>query len=414
MTILIGTDEAGYGPNLGPLVVSASCWRFETSNKSLDILSSGSPAKESNLPINSNVSKAKNVKKTKSPQYVQRTFFDNEIDSDSILLGLNDQNKEPTFHSAVLSKIEREKTIDSKTSEKSRLSEILDQFHSICRSKTDYQGIFPIVDSKKLYQSSGSLSPLERTFLRAFVWIHGPIQKLSFAETLAFLDDVSEPPFWEKEKKILLPYDSKTESILLLEESFRPIKSYFDTNRISLLSLKSRRVFPNEYNKKTEKMLKSDFLAETTLTLISKMIHLIINSPFQQEPIIILCDKLGGRNKYEALLTFFFPGSKITTLCESKALSSYQMTIFPNKNILRFEIRFQMKGESNIPTALASICSKYIREISMKLFNDFWQCHIPNLKPTAGYPVDAKRFYQEIREVIDQFNFNHSDIWRNK
>lgn len=29
MTLVIGTDEAGYGPNLGPLVVAASVWRVE-------------------------------------------------------------------------------------------------------------------------------------------------------------------------------------------------------------------------------------------------------------------------------------------------------------------------------------------------------------------------------------------------
>ena len=27
MGLLIGTDEAGYGPNLGPLVVAATIWR---------------------------------------------------------------------------------------------------------------------------------------------------------------------------------------------------------------------------------------------------------------------------------------------------------------------------------------------------------------------------------------------------
>ena len=27
MTLVIGTDEAGYGPNLGPLVVAATAWR---------------------------------------------------------------------------------------------------------------------------------------------------------------------------------------------------------------------------------------------------------------------------------------------------------------------------------------------------------------------------------------------------
>jgi hypothetical protein len=30
MTLLIGTDEAGYGPNLGPLVVAATAWRVDT------------------------------------------------------------------------------------------------------------------------------------------------------------------------------------------------------------------------------------------------------------------------------------------------------------------------------------------------------------------------------------------------
>ena len=30
MPYLVGTDEAGYGPNLGPLVVSATVWRVDT------------------------------------------------------------------------------------------------------------------------------------------------------------------------------------------------------------------------------------------------------------------------------------------------------------------------------------------------------------------------------------------------
>ena len=29
MTLVIGTDEAGYGPNLGPLVVAATAWQVE-------------------------------------------------------------------------------------------------------------------------------------------------------------------------------------------------------------------------------------------------------------------------------------------------------------------------------------------------------------------------------------------------
>ena len=29
MTLVIGTDEAGYGPNLGPLVVAATAWQVD-------------------------------------------------------------------------------------------------------------------------------------------------------------------------------------------------------------------------------------------------------------------------------------------------------------------------------------------------------------------------------------------------
>ena len=38
MTLLIGTDEAGYGPNLGPLVVAASAWRLPDADKAADRL----------------------------------------------------------------------------------------------------------------------------------------------------------------------------------------------------------------------------------------------------------------------------------------------------------------------------------------------------------------------------------------
>lgn len=36
MTIVVGTDEAGYGPNLGPLVVAATAWRADASPADLD------------------------------------------------------------------------------------------------------------------------------------------------------------------------------------------------------------------------------------------------------------------------------------------------------------------------------------------------------------------------------------------
>ena len=77
-------------------------------------------------------------------------------------------------------------------------------------------------------------------------------------------------------------------------------------------------------------------------------------------------------------------------------------------------IRFQAKGESFLPTALASMVSKYLREIFMMMWNDFWQLKIPDIKPTKGYPVDAKRFKSEIAQVQAELGIDDHLIWRNK
>ena len=40
MAYLIGTDEAGYGPNLGPLVISATAWRVPDQSWNVDLYES--------------------------------------------------------------------------------------------------------------------------------------------------------------------------------------------------------------------------------------------------------------------------------------------------------------------------------------------------------------------------------------
>ena len=57
------------------------------------------------------------------------------------------------------------------------------------------------------------------------------------------------------------------------------------------------------------------------------------------------------------------------------------------------EVRFVVHGEKfSMPVALASMYSKYVRELYMKLFNGFWHQHAPEVKGTAGYAQDAKRW----------------------
>ncbi|MCC7145262.1 MAG: hypothetical protein IT443_02325 [Phycisphaeraceae bacterium] len=60
-------------------------------------------------------------------------------------------------------------------------------------------------------------------------------------------------------------------------------------------------------------------------------------------------------------------------------------------------VSFEVDGESaSLPTALASMISKYTRELLMARFQAYFSARVPDVKPTAGYGADAKRFWQEI------------------
>jgi len=45
--------------------------------------------------------------------------------------------------------------------------------------------------------------------------------------------------------------------------------------------------------------------------------------------------------------------------------------------------------------------AKYLRETAMRAFNAFWAERVPGLRPTAGYPGDARRFREEIADRMD-------------
>jgi hypothetical protein len=47
-------------------------------------------------------------------------------------------------------------------------------------------------------------------------------------------------------------------------------------------------------------------------------------------------------------------------------------------------------------------------------FNRFWQNQVPGLKPTAGYPVDAARFFQAIRPALPRLGIPEKSIWRTR
>ena len=123
----------------------------------------------------------------------------------------------------------------------------------------------------------------------------------------------------------------------------------------------------------------------------------------------VYCDKQGGRNFYGPLLQGAFAEGWVVTEHESATESRYHI----EKLGRDVSIIFRPRADSgSISVALASMLCKYLREVCMLQFNKYWQQHLPTLKPTAGYPVDAKRFMTEIRPCLNRLGIEEELVWR--
>ncbi|MFO0804183.1 MAG: hypothetical protein U0791_13810 [Gemmataceae bacterium] len=128
-------------------------------------------------------------------------------------------------------------------------------------------------------------------------------------------------------------------------------------------------------------------------------------------PLRVACDKQGGRNHYAAMLAAAYPDGWVVVELESADESRYRIENLDRPISVTFKPRAD--GES-LAVALASMMCKYLREVCMAQFNRFWAEHVPGITPTAGYPLDAKRFYAEIDGARQKLNLAPEDVWRSR
>ncbi len=117
----------------------------------------------------------------------------------------------------------------------------------------------------------------------------------------------------------------------------------------------------------------------------------------------IVCDRLGGRTAYRSVLGGMLPGCEVLVLDEAEARSRYEVRGVPTSPgaARRVIVQFMVEGESaHLPVALASMIAKYVRELAMMRFNRYWCSRMPDLKPTAGYRQDARRWLQDARDLL--------------
>jgi hypothetical protein len=113
------------------------------------------------------------------------------------------------------------------------------------------------------------------------------------------------------------------------------------------------------------------------------------------ENLTVCVDKLGGRSRYDDLLEDVLGEVRPLRSRAGREISAYEYTF----NGKRVRVLFIRSGEKKaLPVALASMLSKYIRELFLLQLNDWFCSHLPGLKPTAGYHVDGWRFLNETKD----------------
>jgi hypothetical protein len=128
------------------------------------------------------------------------------------------------------------------------------------------------------------------------------------------------------------------------------------------------------------------------------------------DPRIRVCvDRLGGRRQYRETLTLALPGYSVEIREETETRSAYRFS----NSIRRIEIEFSSEGETaHFPIALASVYSKYVREIFMRIFNEYWSKLQGDLRPTAGYYTDAQRWLREASPLLNQLGVDFNRLVR--
>lgn len=138
---------------------------------------------------------------------------------------------------------------------------------------------------------------------------------------------------------------------------------------------------------------------------------------FSTELACVVVDRQGGRTNYAAQLFQSIRPRGIHIDEQSPSRSRYRLLRRTPRGTQAptFQVTFATEGDEQcLPVALASMLSKYVRELHMNLFNRFWLDKQRNLKPTAGYTVDARRFLADTADLRRELGIDNRLLIRNK
>jgi hypothetical protein len=265
---------------------------------------------------------------------------------------------------------------------------------AVSRDIKHSDGRIVVNDSKKLYSPAKGLHRLEESVLAFLMaWSGATIPTVGDLVALLEADAESgdEPTPWFAEARgMALPVAGNLSSVVGKAEALRKVCG---SAGVRILGARAAVVFAPEFNRIVS-------LTRNKSLLLFQKCGLILRELWGGaggETGCVLVDKHGGRMHYRRLLKDVFPACPCDIKREEPPASDYVIT--GRQGVLT--VSFRERGDSlALPTALGSMIAKYLRELHMRAFNDYWRRHREGLKPTAGYSPDATRYLREIHPVI--------------
>jgi ribonuclease HIII len=177
------------------------------------------------------------------------------------------------------------------------------------------------------------------------------------------------------------------------------------SNDIELKDIKSCCLDVAYYNKMVEAVKNK---ASVLFTATSQLIQSAYNN-FTGEKLHIVIDRQGGRMHYRQNLQRMFPDMSLSIVRESPKVSSYDL----QNNSGAMRVHFVVSADRQyLPVSLASMVSKYLREVLIGCMNRYFTDFNPNIKPTAGYWEDGLRFVEDIKTNLPHVRFSQNQLIR--
>ncbi|TVQ53272.1 MAG: hypothetical protein EA377_08265 [Phycisphaerales bacterium] len=263
---------------------------------------------------------------------------------------------------------------------------------SVCRAKRDRRQRIAVDDSKNLKLAKSSkthpLKHLERGVL-AFLGHFGGRLPEQDADMFSLLNvTCPETPWYATVSPLPLAHHADELRIVISR-----LARTLEDSGVEFAGMTCEAIDAGDFN---AQVTRTNSKAGVNLTAALRLVDRIWRKWPDAHPRVIL-DRHGGRTHYREDLQFAWPDAHLTILAEQADISRYRL----NRSGSQLTVTFQCEADRmHFPVALASMTAKYVRELFMLRLNRFFCAQCPELKPTAGYVQDARRYLSEIESVL--------------